>query len=201
MDEKTGNHANAKTRRFERTDDAIIAAFEKILTEQSVGDLTVANISRIAGIYRKTFYLHYSSIEELHNEVLRRSIEQYEATFSKLKVPFDYHVLTRNMFEFYTSTTFREKIATQTELSALRTQLSRSAVKRRRSIYNLFQNFSPDEQELLNSFMVQSSIAAFRQWVSSGKKVPMDRAIQLIGDLLKTGVRSLVEGSSSQRTQ
>ena len=52
-------------RRIVRTRKAIMDAFDQLAAEKSIDKITVSAIVRIADIDRKTFYLHYSSINDL----------------------------------------------------------------------------------------------------------------------------------------
>lgn len=60
-------------RRVVRTRKAIMDAFDRLIVEKGFDKITVSAIAREANIDRKTFYLHYSSIEEL----AKRKTEQY----------------------------------------------------------------------------------------------------------------------------
>ena len=67
----------AKTdRRIVRTRKAISAALDKLLAETDVTKITVSAIAREADIDRKTFYLHYSSIDNLLMSRGEESIEE-----------------------------------------------------------------------------------------------------------------------------
>ena len=70
---KTDSSAQKTDRRIIRTKKAIDAALDKLLTEKDVSKITVSAIAREADIDRKTFYLHYSSIEELFSQRSNRS--------------------------------------------------------------------------------------------------------------------------------
>lgn len=52
-------------RRIVRTRKAIMDAFDQLAAEKSIDKITVSAIVRTADIDRKTFYLHYSSINDL----------------------------------------------------------------------------------------------------------------------------------------
>lgn len=47
-------------------------------------------------------------------------------------------------------------------------------------------------KNIINAFVSQASSAAFRQWISDGKKVPMENAIQMVGTLLEMGVQGII---------
>ena len=52
-------------RRVLKTRAAIKAALDKLVKEQGMDKLTVSALAREANIDRKTFYLHYDSIDAL----------------------------------------------------------------------------------------------------------------------------------------
>ena len=52
-------------RRVERTRNSIISAFKVMIIEKEFKDITIKELAERANINRKTFYLHYESIEEI----------------------------------------------------------------------------------------------------------------------------------------
>ena len=52
-------------KRIERTRSAIIKAFKEMIIEKDFNDITIKELAIKAGINRKTFYLHYESMEEI----------------------------------------------------------------------------------------------------------------------------------------
>lgn len=61
--------ANAKQKRTDRrvmkTKRALFEAFDRIAQEKDYGKITISELAREADVDRKTFYLHYSSIEDM----------------------------------------------------------------------------------------------------------------------------------------
>lgn len=58
-------------KRVARTEKAIRAAFFKLLGDIDYEKISVSALAREAGVDRKTFYLHYRSIDALADEILR----------------------------------------------------------------------------------------------------------------------------------
>lgn len=54
-------------KRAQRTEKAIQEAFERLITTMPLAEITVTRLTQEADINRKTFYLHYTSIEDLLN--------------------------------------------------------------------------------------------------------------------------------------
>ena len=52
-------------RRVERTRNAIINAFKEMIIEKEFKEITIKELANKANINRKTFYLHYESMEEI----------------------------------------------------------------------------------------------------------------------------------------
>lgn len=52
-------------RRVERTRNAIINAFKEMIIEKDFKEITIKELAERANINRKTFYLHYESMEEI----------------------------------------------------------------------------------------------------------------------------------------
>ena len=65
-------------RRVVRTRKAIKAAFEKLLGKQRIDKITVSAIAREADIDRKTFYLHYATIDDLIRDIASDNIHDIE---------------------------------------------------------------------------------------------------------------------------
>lgn len=74
-DKKTDAGKTKVDRRIVRTKKAIDAALDKLLEESDISKITVSAIAREADIDRKTFYLHYSSIDELFMHRSEKTIE------------------------------------------------------------------------------------------------------------------------------
>ena len=67
-------------RRVLRTRKAIMNAFDKLISSGSAEKITVSAIARTADIDRKTFYLHYKSVDDLANQKASDIIERIVLT-------------------------------------------------------------------------------------------------------------------------
>lgn len=57
--------AEKRDKRVERTRNAIISTFKEMIIEKDFKDITIKELAERAHINRKTFYLHYESIDEI----------------------------------------------------------------------------------------------------------------------------------------
>ena len=65
----------AQDRRVARTKAAVHAAVLKLVQERAFDKVTVAAVAREADIDRKTFYLHYASVDDVVDEIVREEAE------------------------------------------------------------------------------------------------------------------------------
>ena len=63
-------------RRVLRTRKAIMDAFSTLIARQSIDKISISALAREANIDRKTFYLHYASINDLVNSFIRQHVER-----------------------------------------------------------------------------------------------------------------------------
>lgn len=69
----------APDRRVVRTRKAIRQAFLTLMQETEYQKITITGIAREADIDRKTFYLHYQSVEDLANEIVQDEADRDRA--------------------------------------------------------------------------------------------------------------------------
>lgn len=70
--------------RVKKTKRAIRNAFAKLLNKKDVNDITVTELSREAGINRKTFYNYYSGVYQIADEMLLEIGASYDRILSEV---------------------------------------------------------------------------------------------------------------------
>ena len=81
MGEPTAKDLRRSTdRRVVRPRKAIREAFFKLMENQDYHKITIASVAREADIDRKTFYLHYRSVSDLVDEVIRDEAQKIVAS-------------------------------------------------------------------------------------------------------------------------
>ena len=74
-----GNGAGSsrtQDRRFARTEKAIVEAFLRLAEERDLSKITVTALAREADIDRKTFYLHYGTVDAVADALLKQEAER-----------------------------------------------------------------------------------------------------------------------------
>lgn len=78
-------------------------------SNHSPDDITVSSLTQHAGIHRKTFYLHFTSIDDVYEDYVQTLAHQYSEIIRDPPLPYDYYTLSRIMFDFYTQSEQVEK--------------------------------------------------------------------------------------------
>ncbi|TGE37293.1 TetR/AcrR family transcriptional regulator [Desulfosporosinus fructosivorans] len=71
-----------KDRRVRKTEQAIQAAFAKLLSEKSMENITVKSLCETADINKSTFYLHYKDIYDCADRLRDTIVDELSAVFA-----------------------------------------------------------------------------------------------------------------------
>ena len=91
--------SNATDLRVQKTQDAIQTAIKEMICEMDAADITVKELTERAHIHRKTFYLHYTCIEALFEDLLGQITEEYYHAIDQLPLDAPFTDVNRVFFE------------------------------------------------------------------------------------------------------
>lgn len=201
--------ANIKTekgvrvdRRVVRTRKAILAAFEKLLEKKDLSEITISSIAREADIDRKTFYLHFGSIDGLLDAVAEESVVYIVNTVEKalsghqaesaedVQIAADTffatvnHVVSQNIV---INKRLFELLPPEELITRIRKPLERALLDG-----NLVPSDLPDELfEYYLSFLLSGIVGIYRAWVLSDGLIPIEQVSAVANDLTQRGLMSL----------
>jgi AcrR family transcriptional regulator len=180
--------------RVVRTRNAIKQAFVELVGEGGLDKMSVKAITERAGINRKTFYLHYETIEALFEDVLNGVMddffENYETTPDK---PEDIDGHAQRFFLFMAGQPeYVEKLVCTPSYYQFGEKVYFEQMSRYRSVGNPFGWMSDGQKRLVARFIRSTALEFYRSWVAEGKRVPPEEAAQLLSDLTCHGVEPLL---------
>lgn len=180
--------------RVERTRRAIRDAFIQLAAERDPDRISVTSLTNLAGINRKTFYLHYDSIEALFDDVVCSVMddffENYETTPD---VPEDLSGHAIRFFLFMTKQpAYIERLVCLRGYHEFGERTYREQMARYRTKGNPFEWMEPEELELVLHFIRTTALDFYRGWVHRGKRVPPERAAELLAELTCYGAGRLM---------
>lgn len=181
--------------RVQKTRAAIKNTFKVMVCEMDASKITVKELTERARIHRKTFYLHYTSIESLFEDMMQEAANKYFYEIDQISPTMPMVEVNRVFFSYLSKQdTFTERLICAESYRDFCNKLFMVALKHNRSRFNPYAHLPEAEQNIVNTFTTQSSLDMYRQWVADGKKVPIERLIELTGMLLSAGTESITKG-------
>ncbi len=180
--------------RVQRTLKLIKETTKEMICEMPPEKITVTELTKRAGIHRKTFYLHYVSIEELFMELLQEVVDGYYQEIDQVPPPMPMEERNRVFFHYWANQEqFAEILICQKSYRSFSDQIFEMTMKHNRSRFNPYADLPAEEQKLVNTFTGESSLALYRCWVENGKQIPLERVTELAGKLVSYGVENVME--------
>lgn len=171
--------------RVQRTKEAIRDAFTEMICEMDFEKISIKELTEQARINRKTFYLHYNSLDDLLRELQNELAQSFILRTAHLDRPRDMDKITREFF-----------LCNQ-ELGRLGERLVCSGsyhyISRRITNDIMHQAWdgttnNPYIQSIVMTYVAQSTLAIYKQWVTDGKQIPMDEMIEITSKLVCNGI-------------
>lgn len=175
-----------------KTQKAIKNAFKEMVMEMDASKITVKELSERAQIHRKTFYLHYTTMEALYEDVLKEVSESYYQAIDQIAPDAPFTEVNRVFFTFMAhQEPYVEKMVCDPSYRDFADKLFLATLSHNRHRYNPYQDYSRPEQNIINTFLALGSVNIYRRWVADKKMVPLESLIELTNQLFMNGIASI----------
>lgn len=182
--------------RVKKTKEAIRNAFKNMICEMDYEEISIKELALRAQINRKTFYLHYESL----NDVLAELQDEIADNFIKRKVSYtcmtDIKDLIRLFFENATNMPLlHERIICSGSYQAVWNNINEKIMHRRMEDNRGAFGLEEYAENLVFAFFGTNSTLLYRQWVEDGKKLPLEQLIEVATKLICNGMSSVVKNN------
>jgi AcrR family transcriptional regulator len=178
-----------KDLRVRRTRASIRRAFEELMLEKDYEKITVTELADRAIINKKTFYAYYSDLDDLLAEI-QDELSQEFAERTKDYTIRDIDKLTREFFMFSQEKgAFYEKITCSDTI--IRNRMIRNVIKTTDRGYARLKQFTEPERKLIQTFANSTTLSIYKQWIEDGKRVPVERVIEITTVMLQKGLSGI----------
>ena len=198
LGEKNDEHVDRRVRRSRR---AIVAAFDRLITEVPLEQVTVSAIAREADVDRKTFYQHFGSVDGLLDaiaddvvtglldEVELATRERVEAAAGVTPLRAFFAALAEYLSQNETlGRGYCEHVPSELLFEHLSRPLARQSVER-----GFVRGDVPDEElEMLLAFGLGGLFSLYRWWLLSDRAVPLTEVTRRACQLLEGGTAALM---------
>lgn len=178
--------------RVQKTKKILKDKFKEMFLEMDYSKITIKELCERSSINRRTFYLHYDTIEDLLLEVL----EELAVDFFNYTNTYDHFTnperIVKDYFYFSNNNKLFEKINHDTDYLYIKNlftdKLFDADSEANNKIFKSVVNLSPFKRAMLASYLNGATVAMYRTWYNNGKKVPIDDAIKMASSLIKIGL-------------
>ena len=179
--------------RVRRTITAIDKAFHELVLEKPYDRISVSELCERAFINKKTFYAHYRSLGDVLREKLEAISRGFIARIARFTLPEQLYDIHREYFLYSIEQgEFYEKLICNTTCEHIGSGLLGNLVRDTWQHSPWFHNLNYDTQSMVLCFLHSTGAALYRQWVSDGKRMPLEDVIAISGTLLCQGVEGIV---------
>lgn len=204
MERERATKPKKTDRRVLKTRKALFEAFDRLLCTKDYDKITISELAREADIDRKTFYLHYSSIDDMIDDkvdaMVAEILDDVEDDMQRRRdetaenVEPDLHVffagVNRAMMEHLP---MKEHIFSAMPATMLADRLARPLAKeiRRRGPARI--KVEDDVLEIYIASLVGGILGAYSAWIDRGMKVSDERVSDIASRMLGVCVRDFFE--------
>lgn len=181
--------------RYIKTEALIRKTFRDMLREMDYTQMSIKELTDRAMINRKTFYLHYSTLDELLGKLQTELYMELLESISDLRLPDDLEKIVWALFNFNNNTdSVNEKILYSQGNFPVGKSPGDYAMK---SLFDIYQSdhtiskHSELERNLLASYLTGSIFFIFSQWVADGRSLPLEKVVRFTTDLISSGILGL----------
>lgn len=183
---------NRNDLRVVKTMDAIHTAFEDMIRETDYGNISVTELCRRARINKKTFYRYYASLDELFAEFQTDMSTAYIEATKDFQLPRDIPQVTRAFFEFLESNPVYSRITCVPAYRSAQQNLTDTVVDSHWHKSDALEHVTAPERTVILAFVRTVGVEIYRQWVADGRKVPLERIIEMTSVLQSNGLNALL---------
>lgn len=177
-----------------KTRSAIRRTFEEMVCEMDYDKITIKELTERAMINRKTFYLHYETLDDLLAELQDEIVESF------IKEDVSYHSMAdikriiRFFYEYAASIPIlNERLLCAGSYSHVGDRINAAIMAHQAKTYRGAFSDNLLEDNLVFAYFAANSTILYRQWVADGKKLPLEELIQTATRLICGGMAEYVK--------
>mgnify|MGYP005786601317 CR=1 FL=1 len=180
--------------RVRKTRKAIHNAFKEMICEMDYDQITIKELTQRAQINRKTFYLHYASLDDLLEEFQEEIADHFisrKVSYSNMK---DIRDLIRVFYEHAANMPLlHERIMCSGSYRPIWDKINKRIMDYRRETNRGVFGLDEYSENLVFAYYGANSSLLFRQWVADGKKLSLEELIDIATRLICNGMSSVVK--------
>ena len=165
-----------------------------MICEMDYEQISIKELAQRARINRKTFYLHYNTLDDLLLELQNELAQNFIKRTQGLERPRDMDKITREFF-LYSEELGKvgERITCSGNYKYISRKITNDIMSQTWKTESASSAVNPYIQNIIMAYVSQSTLEIYKQWVADGKKIPLEEMIKISNQLLCAGVNGFME--------
>ncbi len=179
----------SKDLRVRRTLAAIRAAFFNLVLEKNFNEISITELTENAGINRKTFYLHYSSLENLITEIEEEIVAEILEKVGHNAENMDLAGCIGNFYKYLESCNeVQQKLLCDNHYSFFYEAVTDAVL-----LSPAFSKFflRTDYPSIVRSYTISITFI-YRDWVKGGKEIPFNTLVREAANIVEKGYSGIM---------
>lgn len=175
--------------RFIKNEHLIQETFRNMIAETEYSKITIRELTERARINRKTFYLHYPSLDHLLSALQLQIMEPVLHVISESIFPDDVDQIIQHSFQFMASLDPVDKKILTCKVH-LQEENTPSDLIREHFFkkYDSFPEYNRFESNLIITYFSVCLGVIYRQWEVDGQRIPLEEMVPLATRLILHGL-------------
>lgn len=183
--------------RVQKTRQAIRQAFQEIICKTKYKDLSVSKIAEKANINRKTFYLHYPTLDDLLFEFQDEVINFILSAEIKCDNLSDMQTMIEKFFDFVsTLPKFHERLICDESYQFIGDKINSAFIKKLKERERGRLSTDEDLEDFVFTYLGANAFTLYRHWVNGGKKYSLEKLKQMTVEIMTHGLEKIFEKSN-----
>lgn len=186
---------NKNNKRYQDTHKRLKTVFRQLALQMPLAKITVAKIISTAQVNRKTFYLHWETIEFLHEEITREMsellVERYRKHIALDTLNTAEALHQALIFIIEEPDPFTHHVITEKDAFPLYQEMMAQLVQKLSQDFAHYLQLTDDKRQLLFSYITSGFMMLYRKWYHSGKNQSLDELKSLAFTLISSNIETI----------
>ena len=179
----------SKDLRVRRTINSIRRAFFELVLEKNYNEISITELTERAGINRKTFYLHFSSLDDFVAEIEEEIVADILNHIGKSAEEFDLAGCITNFYLYLESCNeVQQKLLCDDHYSFFYESVTEGVL--RSAPFTRFFEFT-DYPSIVRSYTISITFI-YRDWLKGGKQIPFDVLTAQTSKIIEKGYAGII---------
>lgn len=179
-------------RRIQKTKEGIHRAFIQLIQSKEYQSITITELAALANIDRKTFYLHYGSIDDVLKEFETEAADQVRILL-KTTHPLEIHEFFQGLTKIMTDNiSLYRHISTERSYAFFQDQCKDILKNSMKESFFIKSDMTKETFDIYSEFISSGVIGIYTNWLRTNSKMSLDELTSIAVDAVTNGWNQIV---------